>query len=79
MPDSAFASFGLTPRDVTRVRERLAVWPRDTGAVGAETWENTGIRQHAHGTAGEETASAETAAGQPHGCQAEPEDPEIGA
>jgi hypothetical protein len=28
MDDEAFARYGLSPRDVTRLRERLAAWPR---------------------------------------------------
>ena len=28
MPDTAFTSFGLTPQDVARLRERFADWPR---------------------------------------------------
>ena len=28
MDDEAFARYGLGPHDVTRLRERLAVWPR---------------------------------------------------
>ena len=28
MPDGVFARYGLSPRDVARLRKRLAAWPR---------------------------------------------------
>jgi Nucleotidyl transferase AbiEii toxin, Type IV TA system len=31
--DDRFARYGLTPEDVTRLRERFAAWPRTPGAV----------------------------------------------
>lgn len=34
MPDSAFSAFGLTPRDVAKLRERFGAWPRDAGVAG---------------------------------------------
>jgi hypothetical protein len=34
MPDSAFAPFGLTRRDVATLRKRFAPWPRDAGTAG---------------------------------------------
>lgn len=37
MDDRAFAEIGLSEPDITRLRERLAGWPRDVHAVGQET------------------------------------------
>jgi hypothetical protein len=33
LSDDRFARYGLTPEDVTRLRERFAAWPRTPGAV----------------------------------------------
>ncbi len=38
LDDDRFARYGLTPQDVTRLREQFAAWPRTPGAVpGAPT------------------------------------------
>ena len=36
MDDRAFAKIGLSPPDVTRLRERLAAWPRSAKAIHRE-------------------------------------------
>jgi len=33
--DDRFARYGLTPKDVARLREQFAAWPRTPGAVSA--------------------------------------------
>ena len=37
MDDRAFAEIGLSPPDVTRLRERLAAWPRSAKAIHRES------------------------------------------
>lgn len=49
MPDSAFTAFGLTQRDVARMRERFAAWPRDAAVADSETAKDTRTVQPAHG------------------------------
>jgi hypothetical protein len=41
MPDSAFSAFGLTQRDVAKLRERFGAWPRDARVAGPEPGKST--------------------------------------
>ena len=61
MSDSAFTAFGLTPRDITKLRGRIAAWPRDAGHADAEAGMYTHKGQPADGMPGEEPARASDA------------------
>jgi hypothetical protein len=79
MPDYAFTSSGLSQQDVARLRERFAVWPRDAGAVAADTAEDPS--RHPDQARDEPAGAAAEDTGQPRKHrdirQAEPDEPEI--
>jgi hypothetical protein len=83
MPDSAFTAFGLSQRDVTRLRERFAAWPRDAQVAGTTAGMDTHTGHPAEGipAEGSDRASGEIAADQSpgfgHASRAEPDEPEL--